>query len=128
MSAFLSSIGVVGPLLTIVLAAAAVWAWPKIRSRAIADVQDRVIAVQKSEIDTLTSQVASLTKEVARLTNTLNTVRYALKQKGTEVIIDDEYVTLRTTARPTAHSTSVRIKRGMVPDQIETHTDMESGP
>jgi len=113
-TAWVVFINALGVLLVFVVG---VFAFRRLYSKAISEAQDRVIAIQKGEIEALTSQVATLTRDYDKLRGTLATVRYVLKKQGTDIIIEDEYVTLKTTATP--KSTTVRMKRTIIEKQVE---------
>lgn len=117
MSTFLTDFNSLAYAATFCLVIAGVVAWRRVYSRAVADVQDHVIATQRSAIQTLTEQVESLTKKVARLQSTLATVRYALRQQGIEITIEDEFVVLKRTHLPSV--TTVRMRRDVVQREVE---------
>lgn len=117
MSTFLSYFSGIAYVATFLLVAAGVVAWRRVYSRAISDVQDRVITTQKSAIETLTQQVTSLTAKVSRLQATLATIRYALKQQGIEITVEDEYVTFKRVDLPTV--STIRMRRETVRRVVE---------
>lgn len=103
--------------LAIILVLTGVFAWRRVYSRTIADIQDRVIRALKGENETLTLQVQTLTKDVDRLHATIATMRYALRRQGIEIVIDDEFVTIQT--RDVPKSTAMRIRREDVQKSVE---------
>lgn len=104
-------------VLAIIIVVVGAFVWRRGYSKSVADGQDRVIAIQKSEIDALTQQVTSLREELGSVNSTLATVRYVLHQQGTDIIIEGDYVTLRTT--PRAKSTTVRKRIAVVQREVE---------
>lgn len=123
MQAFLADFSALAYFTTFLVVVAGVLAWRRIYSRAVSDVQDRVIATQKSAIEALGEQVTSLTRQVAKLQSTLATVRYALKQQGIEIVLEDEYVVLKRTHLPAV--TTIRLRRDAVQRDVE-RADIET--
>lgn len=124
MNSFLTDFNTLAYFMTFLIVISGVVAWRRVYSRAVSDVQDRVIATQKLAIDTLTTQVAQLTAQVTRLQSTLATVRYALKQQGIDIVIEDEYVVLKRVAVPKV--TTVRLRRSDVQQAVEQYDSEES--
>lgn len=103
--------GLIYSLLAIAGFAAMAWVFNRQRQRDIADVQDRVIALQREEIKSLSDRLEGQQQEIAQLHATISTIRVALKRRGITVRVNGEFVTVEDAGTRGKQDVTVRIRK-----------------
>jgi hypothetical protein len=86
------------PYLNIVLALALTiggfFAFRQGYSKEAGRIQEKVIAAQKEQVETLERQIVGIDKETKRLNRVIATIRYALKRRGLHIIVNGDFITV----------------------------------
>ena len=114
--------------LTLCLAVGGALAFRQGYSKTASEIQERVIAALKGEIETLEMKVLTCEQETFRQKRVLATVRYALKRLGFRIIVNGDFITLVEIATEKARTTAMRSAaemRAAVKDEQDADDDEE---
>ena len=84
--------------LTCCVAIGAFLAYQQGYSKEAAKIQERVSEARKAENEILVDEVKHLEIEITRLKRIVETIRYALKQRGIEIRVEGDFVMLQDIA------------------------------
>lgn len=86
-------------------------------SKAASEIQDRVIAALKLEIETLNTRIKACQDETARLSSILETIQAALKSKGIHITIDGDMVIIEESeSKATVTKRAITVKQQIKED------------
>ena len=103
-------------ILIIIVAITGALVWRGSLNKAASEIQERVIAALKEEVNTLRSKLEEVRTENKQLKNMFETLCIALKPRGIEVHIEDDLIIIKDIQA--ASSTVAKIKE---PDDDGNH-------
>jgi hypothetical protein len=91
------------------------------------EIQERVIAALKLQIETLERELVGCQHDVIRLRRVISTIRYVLKQRGMSIVVEGDYITM--TDSKTSKTRTIQVRANVPEDEekIENDEDDDSG-